>query len=94
MSETTLDTSHWPSVNALTAPRVGNLLANAQTLRLGVEQHPSGATIIDAGIKTPGGLEAGRLITEICMGGLGRVSLQSNQYANSFSCEHLEFHAS
>ena len=37
-----------------------------------------GATIIDAGIKFPGGLEAGRLITEICMGGLGRVSLHSN----------------
>lgn len=78
MSETTLDTSHWPSVNALTAPLVANLLANAKSLRLGVEQHASGATIVDAGIRSPGGLEAGRLITEICMGGLGRVSLQSN----------------
>jgi len=78
MSKTTLDTSYWPSVNALTTPLVASLLANAQSLRLGVEQHASGATIIDAGIKAPGGLEAGRLITEICMGGLGRVSLHSN----------------
>jgi methenyltetrahydromethanopterin cyclohydrolase len=78
MSETKLDTSHWPSINALTAPLVTNLLANAKSLRLGVEHHASGATIIDAGIKAPGGLEAGRLITEICMGGLGRVSLHSN----------------
>jgi methenyltetrahydromethanopterin cyclohydrolase len=78
MSETTLDTSNWPSVNMLTAPLVANLLSNAKPLRLGVQQHASGATLIDAGIKSPGGLEAGRLITEICMGGLGRVSLHSN----------------
>lgn len=78
MSETNLDTSNWPSVNTLTAPLVAHLVANAKVLRLGVEKHASGATIIDAGIKFPGGLEAGRLITEICMGGLGRVSLHSN----------------
>lgn len=78
MSESKLDTSHWPSVNALTAPLVTHLIANASSLRLVVDRHPSGATIVDAGIKSPGGLEAGRLITEICMGGLGRVSLHSN----------------
>ena len=31
--------------------------------------------IIDAGINFHGGLEAGRLISEICLGGLGNVSL-------------------
>lgn len=78
MSESKLDTVNWPSVNALTAPLVAELIANARALRVGVEQHVSGATIVDAGVKSPGGLEAGRLITEICMGGLGRVTLQSN----------------
>jgi methenyltetrahydromethanopterin cyclohydrolase len=78
MSESKLDTSNWPSVNTLTAPLVANLVQNAKSLRLGVEKHASGATIIDAGIKFPGGLEAGRLITEICMGGLGRVSLHTS----------------
>lgn len=33
----------------------------------------SGARIIDAGAEAPGGLEAGRLLAEICMGGLGFV---------------------
>lgn len=43
----------------------------------------NGCTIIDAGIHYPGGLEAGRLIAEICMGGLGQVSLQTaNTFAN------------
>lgn len=78
MSESKLDTTQWPSVNALTAPLVAELVANAKALRVGVEKHASGATIVDAGVKCQGGLEAGRLITEICMGGLGRVTLQSN----------------
>lgn len=73
-----LDASSWPSVNKLTNPLVENLLANAKELRVGVEKHATGATIVDAGIHSPGGLEAGRLIAEICMGGLGRVSLQTS----------------
>jgi methenyltetrahydromethanopterin cyclohydrolase len=73
-----LDTSHWPSVNTLTNPLVSHLIANAKELRVGVEKFSNGATIIDAGIKHVGGLEAGRLIAEICMGGLGHVNLQTS----------------
>jgi methenyltetrahydromethanopterin cyclohydrolase len=65
-------------VNALTNPLVEQLLSNAKELRLGVERSVNGATIIDAGIDYDGGLEAGRLIAEICMGGLGHVSLQTS----------------
>jgi len=41
-----------------------------------------GATLIDAGIKTKGGFEAGRLITEICMGGLGRARIFPRDYGD------------
>ena len=41
-----------------------------------------GATLIDAGIKAKGGLEAGRVITEICMGGLGRARTFTQKYGN------------
>lgn len=85
MSETVtaLDTTNWPSVNQLTNPLVKHLVDHAKELRLGVERLANGATIIDAGIKVPGGLEAGRLIAEICMGGLGHVSLhQSATFAH------------
>jgi len=34
-----------------------------------------GELLIDAGAKAAGGVDAGLLLTEICMGGLGRVSL-------------------
>ncbi|MGA2551191.1 MAG: methenyltetrahydromethanopterin cyclohydrolase [Burkholderiaceae bacterium] len=72
-----LGAGRWPSVNQLVAPLVGKLLEDAAALRLGVERLASGATIIDAGALSPGGVEAGRRIAEICLGGLGRVSLTS-----------------
>ena len=73
-----LDASSWPSVNTLANPLVADLVANAQELRVGVAKSDNGATIVDAGIKHTGGLEAGRLIAEICMGGLGHVNLQTS----------------
>ena len=64
------------SINLLSQPLVEALIADAQTLKIAVLQHATGATIIDAGIKVEGSLEAGRRIAEICMGGLGEVSLE------------------
>jgi methenyltetrahydromethanopterin cyclohydrolase len=63
------------SVNAHSQPIVKHIITNAGKLRVGVERLPNGSTLIDAGIAVDGGLEAGRLITEICMGGLGTVTL-------------------
>ncbi len=66
------------SINQRTMPLVENLLVNASALKLGITEHDSGAMIIDAGIDAVGGLEAGRQIAEVCMGGLGSVSLQND----------------
>jgi len=63
------------SVNALAAAHVERLLAAADALRLRVSRAESGATLVDAGIAARGGLEAGRRIAEICLGGLGTVTL-------------------
>lgn len=67
------------SINERTNLLVKDLLINASALNLLVTEHTSGATMVDAGIKAVGGLEAGRLIAEICMGGLGSVSLQNDR---------------
>jgi methenyltetrahydromethanopterin cyclohydrolase len=64
-----------PSINNLSQPIVQQLIERADALRVGVEKDASGVTIVDAGIHHHGGLEAGRLISEICLGGLGNVSL-------------------
>ncbi len=63
------------SINKLVKPLVERLLDSAEQLNLGVDVTDGGAKIVDAGINYNGCLESGRIITEVCMGGLGRVSL-------------------
>ena len=72
------------SVNQLSEPLLKKLLAQADTLYIGVSTHESGCTIVDAGIEHAGSPEAGRLIAEICMGGLGEVRLEENNDFNHF----------
>lgn len=68
------------SVNQLTQPLVRHLIDNAGKLRIQINQLANGCSVIDAGINVPGGLEAGRIIAEICMGGMGTVSLSHSSY--------------
>ena len=68
-----------PSLSRSAEPLVEALCADAPRLRLEVLRSPEGARIVDAGINAPGGLEAGRRIAEICLGGLGRVSLTPSE---------------
>jgi len=46
---------------------------HADELRVAVHTLASGARVIDAGIEAPGGLGAGRVLAELCMGGLGHI---------------------
>ena len=66
-------------MNRAAAPLVASLLEQRDSLRLQVRRHDSGATLVDAGIGATGGLEAGRRIAEICMGGMGQVSVTTTQ---------------
>ncbi|MCZ6805234.1 MAG: methenyltetrahydromethanopterin cyclohydrolase [Proteobacteria bacterium] len=81
-----------PSLNRLTAPLVELLVTNAASLRLAVSKLDNGCRIIDAGIHVHGGLEAGRLIAEVCMGGLGTVTLRASTNFRHWSW-HLDVHS-
>ena len=74
------------SINTLTQKIVDHLITHAEQLRLGVSKDQTGATLIDAGINCLGGLEAGRLISEVCLGGLGNVSLLHTNTAPQWPC--------
>jgi methenyltetrahydromethanopterin cyclohydrolase len=63
------------SVNALAAPLVERLVRDAASLRVAVSG--DGPVVVDAGVDAPGGIEAGRLIAGICMGGLGEVAVDA-----------------
>ena len=65
----------YPSINALSGPLVERLVADAPTLRLSVSQAAGGARMVDAGAQARGSIEAGRRIAEICLGGLGTVTI-------------------
>jgi methenyltetrahydromethanopterin cyclohydrolase len=53
---------------------VRRLLADEAGLDVAVSKLAGGAVVVDAGIAVRGSLEAGRLVAEICLGGLGRVA--------------------
>lgn len=65
------------NVSEQVRPLVGELITNAAAYRVGVSTTEQGVQIVDAGIEATGGLAAGRLIGEICMGGLGSVQLST-----------------
>ncbi len=63
------------SVNANAARIVQTIVSQANGLRCNVSIGDAGERLIDCGADAPGCLELGRLIGEICMGGLGTVQI-------------------
>jgi len=53
----------------------GEFLNRAAELRVRLQKVGEKTRLIDCGIEATGGLEAGRLLAEICLSGLGRVSI-------------------
>ena len=54
------------------------LSAAAEALGVMVSELDNGATVLDAGVETGGSLEAGRLFSEVCLGGLADVRFASS----------------
>lgn len=68
------------SVNRLAWRLLEKLFEHPDSYGVEIEKTKSGATIIDAGVKAKGGFEAGKLITEICMGGCGKAEITCRKY--------------
>ena len=72
--------THMPailSVNRSALPIVEKIIRNSNELGVLVEKTPEGTTVIDAGIRSRGGYSVGRLLTEVCLGGMGTANLTS-----------------
>jgi len=63
------------SVNARAMRIVEQIVTDACALRVKVTTGEAGERVIDMGASVAGGLEAGRRLGEVCMGGLGTVQL-------------------
>jgi len=68
------------SVNRLAWKLLEELCEKSGFYNVIVEKISSEATIVDAGIKAKGGFEAGKIITEICMGGCGKAEITYRKY--------------
>jgi len=55
--------------------------SNASTLRIASQNTVSGARIIDCGIKTPGGLQAGLALARVCLAGQAEVAVAPGEVA-------------
>ena len=72
------------SVNKLALKLVETLVENKDYYRVDVEKLSSGATVIDTGLKAPGGYEAGLMVTRIAMGGAGIAHLNYHDYDGAY----------
>jgi methenyltetrahydromethanopterin cyclohydrolase len=61
---------------------VNKLINEADKYAVSVEKSESGATLIDAGIKSEGGFLAGEIVTEICLAGYGKATVTPVQYGD------------
>lgn len=61
------------SLNERAWALVDAAIARAAELRIAERTSSNGARVVDLGVDVEGGLAAGRLLAELCMGGLGRI---------------------
>ncbi|MEM1589605.1 MAG: methenyltetrahydromethanopterin cyclohydrolase [Candidatus Bathyarchaeia archaeon] len=67
-------------MNLLAWKLLEKLCENADYYGVKVERAKNGALLVDAGISAKGGFQAGKIITEICMGGCGKARITCRQY--------------
>ncbi|MDR0470935.1 MAG: methenyltetrahydromethanopterin cyclohydrolase [Nitrososphaerota archaeon] len=70
------------SVNQLAWQKVQKFLNNPELYGVDISKSSAGATIIDAGVKASGGFAAGKLLTELCLGGAAKVQLGIKSYGD------------
>ena len=70
------------SLNLSALSLINELCSNTEKYNVKVEKTSSGATLVDAGIQADGGFLAGKIVTEICLGGYGQVKILPMQYGD------------
>jgi methenyltetrahydromethanopterin cyclohydrolase len=68
------------SVNQMAWKIAQKFIDNPEFYGVTISKSTAGATIIDAGVNASGGFEAGKKLTELCMGGAGKAQLGFKTY--------------
>jgi methenyltetrahydromethanopterin cyclohydrolase len=70
------------SVNQMAYQKAQKLIDNPHLYGVTVTKSTAGATVIDAGVNAPGGFQAGKTLTELCLGGAGKAQLGFKTYGD------------
>jgi len=70
------------SVNYSAYLMIQDMMDKPEFYGVKVRKTDSGAMIIDAGIEVKGGYHAGKRVTEICLGGYGKASIEFKRYGD------------
>ncbi|MCW3995740.1 MAG: methenyltetrahydromethanopterin cyclohydrolase [Candidatus Bathyarchaeota archaeon] len=70
------------SVNQLAWEKAKEFIDKPELYGVTVSKSTAGATIVDAGVKAQGGIQAGKKLTELCLGGVGKARLGFKTYGN------------
>ena len=68
------------SVNQMAWEKAQKLINNPELFSVTVTKSTTGATIIDAGVNASGGFQAGKILTELCLGCAGKAQLGFKTY--------------
>jgi methenyltetrahydromethanopterin cyclohydrolase len=71
------------SINEEAVKLAQKLINEKEEFKVEVHEGFGGSIIIDAGVKVEGSVLAGLIITEICMGGLGKARLTHKNFGNT-----------
>jgi methenyltetrahydromethanopterin cyclohydrolase len=84
-----LSTTAKVSVNQKGWELAQKLCSSSEKYDVLVKESKQGVTIIDTGIAAKGNIEAGRLVTEICLGGYGEAKVKKTQYADDLTLDSI-----
>ena len=70
------------SVNQMAWEKAQKFINNPELFGVTVTKSTAGATIIDAGVNASGGFQAGKILTELCMGCVGKAQLGFKTYGD------------
>jgi methenyltetrahydromethanopterin cyclohydrolase len=70
------------SINQMAWQKAQKIINNPLLYSVAVSKSTAGATIIDAGVTAKGGFQAGKKLTELCLGSAGKAQLGFKIYGN------------
>ena len=70
------------SVNRLAWALAEKLLSKQAFYGVHASKSSAGATIVDAGVNVSGGFQAGKMLTELCLGGAGKARVGIKAYGD------------